>query len=124
MIKNLVSGTCFFTATGIETSLDAARTSACGTVTTRNLGFVVLFFFVAALVQAQEGGDADLRTRQLWDTTLLNKRPASTKPAAVKRPSATPVTGALIGVTVWRLRPSKSGDARAVRSMIHERRGG
>ncbi len=84
---------------------------------TKNL---VLPFLVIALAATQQAGDSDSRTRQLWDTTLLNKRPASSKPAAVKRPPATPVTGALIGVTVWRLRPSKPGDAREVRAMIHE----
>jgi hypothetical protein len=77
---------------------------------------------IAALAPAQESGDSDVRTRQLWDTTLLNKRPAPGKAAAVKRPPATPssVKGALIGVTVWRLRPSQPGDAREVRALIHE----
>src|SRR5260370_250665 len=80
---------------------------------------IPLYLLIAALALAQESGDPDVRTRQLWDTTLLNKRPASGKPAAAKRPSS-PVTGALIGVTVWRMRPSKPGDAREVRALIHE----
>src|SRR5260370_20596086 len=87
---------------------------------TKNL--LLTFLFIAALAPAQETADPDVRTRQLWDTTLLNKRPASGKPA-VKRPPSKPVTGALIGVTVWRLRPSRSGDGGGVRSMIHEEAG-
>ena len=81
---------------------------------------VVTFLAIALVASAQEAGDSDTRTRKLWDTTLLNKRPASTQPAEIKRPSGRPLKGALIGVTVWRLRPSKPGDARGVRSMIHE----
>src|SRR3979411_2151924 len=84
---------------------------------------IPLYLLIAALAPAQESGDPDVRTRQLWDTTLLNKRPASGKGAAVKRPPAatsSKVQGALIGVTVWRLRPSKPEDAREVRSLINE----
>ena len=64
-----------------------------------------------------------MRTRQLWDTTLINQRPAAKTPVtktAAKRPPSTLVNGALVGITVWRLRPSKPGDAPAVRSLIHE----
>ena len=84
---------------------------------------LLLFLALAAQAPAQQPGDADLRTRQLWDTTLLDKRPAPAKPAARKRPTSAPVTGALVGITIWRLRPSKPGDSREVRAMIHEESG-
>jgi hypothetical protein len=79
-----------------------------------------LFFMLAVWASAWQSGDPDLRTRQMWDDTFQAKRPASTKTAAAPRPAASPAKGALVGITVWRFRPSKSGDARAVRALIHE----
>jgi hypothetical protein len=87
-----------------------------------NKTLTLVFLWIAAIAPAQPR-DEDLRTRQLWDTTLLEKRPAATKtPAAKKLPSAR-VNGALVGITVWRLRPSKSSDTREVRALIHETAG-
>ena len=75
---------------------------------------------MAILLPAQQPDNDEVRTRQLWDTTLLDKRPSSGKASAVKRPQSTATKGALVGVTVWRLRPSKPGDSREARSLIHE----
>jgi hypothetical protein len=73
--------------------------------------------------RGQEAGDSTLRTRQLWDTTLLNRRPVSAQKPAAKAtlPSgSSQVKGALIGLTVWRLRPSKPGDSAGMRALIQE----
>lgn len=98
----------------------------------------VFFFAMTILGLAQPPGDEQVRTRQLWDTTLLEKRPsagqtpvgqtpAGQTPAgqtsAVKRPPSHLVKGALVGITVWRLRPSKPGDESGVRALIHETAG-
>ncbi|HLK20317.1 MAG TPA: hypothetical protein VKT81_15280 [Bryobacteraceae bacterium] len=78
----------------------------------------------AALTLAQDPpADEHVRTRQLWDTTLLEKRPSAAK-APVKRPAASSVKGALVGVTVWRLRPSKAGEESAQRALIQEEASG
>ena len=63
----------------------------------------------------------DETTRKLWDTGFLQKRPASNKAkksiAPPKYKRATPplnasdaAADAMIGITVWRLRPSKATD--------------
>ena len=70
----------------------------------------------AAALQAQE----EEATRHLWDTAFINQ---GNKPAAVRRPARrnyrivtpqVPVTGvsadSVIGVTLWRLRPSRPAD--------------
>jgi hypothetical protein len=75
---------------------------------------------VAAVSMAQEPDNANTRTRQLWDDSLLAQRPPSGKTPAAPRPAPGLAKGALVGITVWRLRPSKPSDAREVRSLIHE----
>jgi hypothetical protein len=80
----------------------------------------LMFLAIAVWAPAQQPGDEEVRTRQLWDTTLLDKRPSSAKAPATKKPPVRPMKGALVGVTVWRLRPSKPGDTREVRALIHE----
>ena len=79
----------------------------------------ILISGIAALAIAQEPANEQVRTRQLWDTTLLEKRPASPK-TSVKRPPVGSVEGALVGITVWRLRPLEPGDARGTRALIQE----
>lgn len=69
-------------------------------------------------MRPQEPAEDDaVRTREMWDTNLLSKRPAGHK-ATVTKPSSG--DDALIGVTVWRLRASQSGDNAAVRELVHE----
>jgi len=93
------------------------------------------YFFIVAIVvllpvmtQGQQSDDA---TRDLWDTAFLQKRPEGKK--AVKR---TPVrykavgttarvtpsgsSQAVVGVTIWRMRPSKKADDEEVRQIIHQ----
>src|SRR4051812_18681189 len=82
-------------------------------------------FVLVALAPAQQSADQDIVTRQLWDTTLLEKRPSvSGKPAPVKRMQPTGnVKGALVGVTFWNMRRSKPEDTREIRAMVHEESG-
>jgi hypothetical protein len=80
----------------------------------------LMFLSIAVWASAQQPGDEEVRTRQLWDTTLLDKRPSSAKAPATKKPPVRPMKGTLVGVTVWRLRPSKPGDTREVRALIQE----
>lgn len=74
----------------------------------------------------------DDQTRDIWDTAFMKKRPAGKK--AGKRRAAryrivannsvsastTNAKAAVLGVTVWRLRPSKTTDDEAVRQLIYE----
>jgi hypothetical protein len=98
----------------VHMNTDRARLLQCA--------LVILAMF-ARPAAAQETGDSTLRTRQLWDSTLLNHRPASPQKPSVHTPAparSSQVKGALVGITVWRLRPSKPGDSAGVRALIQE----
>jgi hypothetical protein len=77
---------------------------------------LAFFAVVMAIAQAPE---EEIRTRQLWDTALQAKRPPAANSPAVKPPSSL-VKGALVGITVWSLRPGKSGDGAGLRALVHE----
>ncbi len=79
---------------------------------------------MATLALAQAPADEHVRTRQLWDTTLLEQRPSAAKAPAAKRPASSSVKGALVGITVWRLRPSKAGEGSGQRALIQEEANG
>jgi hypothetical protein len=109
----------------------------------------VIAFFVAGAIAAGPAAQDD-DTRNLWDTGFAQKRPKakasgqSRKPARYRRatpplaeqaktpaanPAATPATpqpiaplaeDAIVGVTVWRLRPSARVDGTGARILIHE----
>lgn len=88
---------------------------------------VGLFSLTAA---AQEPDD----TRDLWNTAFLQKRPVGkkvakrTQPAKYKvvsksirpTPAGTWNSSTVVGVTIWRLRPSKKTDDEAVRQLVHQ----
>lgn len=93
---------------------------------------VILAFPV--ILNAQTQDDA---TRDLWDTAFIKKRPAAkTRASSARRvvpvryrvvgktstPSSTATAGssAVVGVTVWRLRPSKTSDEAEVRQLVHD----
>jgi hypothetical protein len=89
----------------------------------KNALLLVAILGVSGTGNAQESADSTLRKRQLWDTTLLSQRPASAqKPSESSiRPSrSSRVIGTLVGVTVWRLRPSKPADLAGMRALIQE----
>ncbi|HEX8500896.1 MAG TPA: DUF4384 domain-containing protein [Pyrinomonadaceae bacterium] len=88
----------------------------------------------AALVRAPQGEADAEEIRRIWDEGLVRQRKASPQSATpqyrrVTRPlprsqGTSPVpqsAQAVVGVTVWRLRPSASDDE--VRELIHERTG-
>lgn len=84
-----------------------------------------------AILRAQSTQDD---TRDLWDTAFIKKRPAAKAPARRVRPvryrvvskTSLPPSGgmaggpAVVGVTVWRLRPSKAADDAEVRQLLHQ----
>jgi hypothetical protein len=57
----------------------------------------------------------DVRTRDMWDSSLLSQRPAGKA-----KPLPKIHDDGLVGITLWRLRPSEPGDRPEVRSLIHE----
>ncbi len=90
--------------------------------------FVLLAF--PCFANAQQDQDA---TRDLWDTAFMQKRPAGKATARKrvqpvvrykvigKRPVPSNTTlASVVGVTVWRLRPSKKTDDEEVRQIIHQ----
>ncbi len=81
--------------------------------------FAVLVLTSCAAWAQEVRDDPDVRTRQLWDTTLLSRRPPGPG-AAPRKLQVKPTDDSLIGVTLWRLRPSKSSDEPGVRALIHE----
>ena len=77
--------------------------------------YVVYFSILLPIVPAQEGG----ATRKLWDTAFIDqsKRPAGASSAKRRYRIATPnippdrvVGDTVVGVTLWRLRPSKTSE--------------
>ncbi len=92
---------------------------------------VAVFCLFPVIAQAQEPED---QTRDLWDTAFLQKRPAAKKPIKRTQPvrykvvgkrtaltSPTPTSqSAVVGVTIWRLRPSKASDDNEVRQIVHQ----
>jgi hypothetical protein len=93
-------------------------------VSSRRWTWLVWAFFIGvSFISAQDKPqDESAHTREIWDTTLLSKRPAGRTSPTPKAPS---VTGddSLVGITVWRLRPSQSGDQAQVRELLHEDNG-
>ncbi len=94
--------------------------------------FLVSVFFVLTMTAAaQQDPEA---TRDLWDTAFIKKRPAAKVPSRRVRPVRYRVVGkasvlpsnnmpggpAVVGVTVWRLRPSKTSDESEVRQLLHQ----
>lgn len=98
------------------------------------LKYSILFITILAfpaLSNAQSDQDA---TRDLWDTAFIKKRPAAKIPPRRIRPVRYRIVGrntlqpsditaggpAVVGVTVWRLRPSKTSDEAEVRQLLHQ----
>src|SRR5262245_36248614 len=91
----------------------------------------VLIGFLALTAFASTVQD-DQTTRRLWDTDYLKPKPKPTagKPAPPKRRyrpvtpqiSAQKVAGdTVLGITIWRLRPSKVADDTEVRILKHQK---
>jgi hypothetical protein len=77
---------------------------------------LVAILLTNCLTLGQETQQAqDVHTREIWDSSLLSKRPVG----KAKPLPATHDDG-LVGITLWRLRPSEPADRPEVRSLIHE----
>lgn len=77
------------------------------------LGVILLINCSTSGQEAQQG--QDVRTREIWDSSLLSKRPVGkAKPLPRTRDDG------LVGITLWRLRPSEQGDQPEVRALIQE----
>ena len=75
---------------------------------------ILLAMFPATLAQRAQP-QPELTTRDLWDSNLLSKRPTG---KGKRWPTAQ--DDAIVGITLWRLRPSVPTDNSNVRSLIHE----
>jgi len=77
---------------------------------------VAIFLVVGSTALSQSSqSTSDHGTRDLWDSNLLSKR-APGKSGKMLRGK----DEALLGVTLWKLRPAKPSDNPGVRSLIHE----
>jgi hypothetical protein len=74
-----------------------------------------LFLLSRSMLGQEPQQEQNVRTREIWDSNLLSKRPAGKA-----KPLPTTHDDGFIGITLWRLRPSESGDQPEVRSLIHE----
>lgn len=87
-------------------------------IRTQWLDKVIVVLMFAAFARSQASAQVNVqRTRDMWDSTFLTKRPAGHKPMA---PRPVLADDALLGITVWRLRASLSSDQPAIRELIHE----
>jgi hypothetical protein len=90
----------------------------------------LLILLTAAGAAAQDNDDA---TRGLWDTAFMQQRPPGRAARVVRRPAYRPAganrtahtetaaSKSVVGITVWRLRPSNAADE--VRQLIHGQQG-
>ena len=82
-------------------------------------GFALLFVVcaVVASLQAQEPPVSDeIHTRNLWNTAFSDQRPAAPKPPQV----AAALGDSFVGITLWRMRPSKASDPVKFRGLVHD----
>lgn len=98
------------------------------------LKYLLLLIAIISFPAILQGQSQDDATRDLWDTAFRQKRPvaksSSHRVAPVRYrmvgksptpPSSEVAVGpAVLGVTVWRLRPSKSSDETEVRQLVHD----
>ena len=80
---------------------------------------IILPFLLGGLALAQEPAP-DPVTRQLWNETFRQKRPASVKPVTAAKPLPSAVKGTLVGITMWGFRPSLPSDAPEIREFDGE----
>jgi len=91
-----------------------------GKTTSRRVAWLMMLCAAGSMLAVSQQPQDEETTRQLWDTAFINK---GNKPAAVRRSPRrnyrivtpnVPVMGVsadtVIGVTLWRLRPSRPGD--------------
>ena len=90
--------------------MDQKSTLRCMSVLAAALLFVMLS---AAWGQPEP----QLEKREIWDSNFLSKRPANSG-----KPLPKSDNDALVGLTIWKLRPSKASDDPGVRTLIHEAR--
>jgi len=91
-----------------EKVLDIRFTQQCAL-----LAFLLLINCSTLGQETQQG--QDVRTRELWDSNLLSKRPVGkAKPLPASHDDG------LIGITLWLLRPSEPSDQPEVRALIQE----
>jgi hypothetical protein len=76
----------------------------------------------APLIAQQTTGSDELRTRNLWNPAFNNQRPSSgLRPAAKKTPKEVAALGdSFVGVTLWKMRPSKPSDPARFRGLVHD----
>ncbi len=87
------------------------------------LWILPLLCVTGGIMRPQESPSVEgqVRTRQLWDSSLAAQRPpaATTAKPTTPKPASPPVRG-LVGVTVWRLRPAQTTDKREIRALVQE----
>ena len=93
--------------------------------------YFLIAIFLGLLPVFADAQISDDSTRDLWDTAFLQKRPEGRKQVRRTQPVRYRLVGkkplpatsgplAVVGVTVWRLRPSKPTDEQAVRQLVYE----
>jgi len=77
----------------------------------KNIGHLQQAAALVAIAAAACAQAPEPATRALWDSTFLRNRPAQKKVSRVPQAVASGATDdAFVGLTVWRLRPSRPAD--------------
>jgi hypothetical protein len=77
---------------------------------------VVGYLWISPLGAQQSPASDEVRTRNLWNTAFSDRRPAAPTP-----PKLAAVLGdSFVGITLWRMRPSKASDPVRFRGLVHD----
>ena len=98
------------------TSMPVQRISKQDLGALRILG--ILLVASLACTAQQSAPPTESSSGDLWDSNLLNKRPVGKRKEFPTKQADS--QDSLVGVTLWRLRPSTPTDVPGVRSLIHE----
>jgi hypothetical protein len=83
---------------------------------------LTIALMASSSVAQQPPAQDEIRTRNLWNPAFNSQRPSpSPHPAAKKTPKEVAALGdSFVGLTLWKMRPSKPSDPARFRGLVHD----